>query len=84
MEQASGQYILMTDADSSTRIEELDRLWSALHPTHDIAIGSRYLKAGGSEDIRQPFYRVFIGRLAVHRASRDVWGPSLFEGKGKR
>lgn len=62
IEAASGEYILFTDADNSTPIEELGKLWNAMGNHTDIAIGSRYLRSH-SVKIKQPWYRILIGRL---------------------
>lgn len=62
IEAARGEYILFTDADNSTPIEELGKLWNAMGNHTDIAIGSRYLRSH-SVKIKQPWYRILIGRL---------------------
>lgn len=63
IEAARGQYILFTDADNSTPIEQLHNLLTALQSNKgDIAIGSRYLP-NSSIKIKQPLYRILIGRL---------------------
>lgn len=63
IEKARGEYILFTDADNSTPIEELDKLYSTLQNNgSDIAIGSRYVP-GSALMVRQPYYRVAIGRI---------------------
>lgn len=71
---ANGDFILFTDADNSTPIEELDKLLPFLitpqqlvnnrqSPTYEIAIGSRHLKES-SILIHQPWYRKLLGRFA--------------------
>lgn len=62
VEAAWGKYILMTDADNSTPIEECDHLFAAMKDGADIAIGSRYMKNSHIK-IRQPVMRFIIGRL---------------------
>jgi len=59
--EAKGEYILFTDADNSTPIEELDNFLSQVDE-NTILIGSRYLKESKIE-IKQPMFRVMIGRL---------------------
>ena len=59
---AQGDEILVTDADLSTPIEELDRLQAALDTGVGIAIGSRALRASRVE-ISQPLYRVLMGKV---------------------
>ncbi len=62
VEACHGKYILFTDADNSTRIEEFDKFYPHLKE-HGVVIGSRYLPESLIV-IRQPWYRVFIGRFA--------------------
>jgi dolichyl-phosphate beta-glucosyltransferase len=63
IEKAQGEYILFTDADNSTPIEELDKLYAALQENKsDIAIGSRYMP-GSNLRVRQPYHRILIGRI---------------------
>jgi dolichyl-phosphate beta-glucosyltransferase len=59
---AGGAEILVTDADLSTPIEELDKLRAALHGGADVAIGSRALR-GSRVEVSQPIYRVFMGKV---------------------
>lgn len=61
IEKSRGEYILMADADSSTPIEEYEKLKKKIRNKH-IAIGSRYLK-NSKVKRRQPASRVFIGRI---------------------
>lgn len=58
---AKGDEILVTDADLSTPIEELDKLEAALRDGAGIAIGSRGLRASRVE-VSQPIYRVVMGK----------------------
>lgn len=59
---AQGEYILFTDADNSTPIEELEKFSSKLKDA-DVLIGSRYLKESNVE-VHQPWYRFVIGRIS--------------------
>jgi dolichyl-phosphate beta-glucosyltransferase len=59
---ARGARRLMTDADLSTPIEDLDQLSRALDAGADVAIGSRAL-ATSNVVLRQPWYREGMGRL---------------------
>src|SRR6266568_2532999 len=59
---ARGARRLMTDADLSTPIEELDRLCARMDEGHDVVVGSRALPASRIE-VRQPWYRENMGRL---------------------
>ena len=58
---ATGDEILVTDADLSTPIEELDKLEGALRSGAGIAIGSRALR-GSRVEVSQPLYRVVMGK----------------------
>lgn len=54
-----GEYVLFTDADLSTPIEELERAFLLLDAGHDLVLGSR---AQGVQ-VSQPFYRRAAARL---------------------
>ncbi|TAN32590.1 glycosyltransferase family 2 protein [bacterium] len=58
---ATGAVILVTDADLSTPIEELDKLEAALEAGAGVAIASRALR-GSRVEISQPVYRVLMGK----------------------
>ena len=62
MLQAHGDRRLMTDADLSTPIEELDRLMKKMDEGYDVVIASRALPESNVE-VRQPWYRENSGRL---------------------
>lgn len=59
---ARGDHRLMTDADLSTPIEELDRLLAAQDEGYDVVIGSRALP-GANIEVHQPWYRENMGRV---------------------
>jgi dolichyl-phosphate beta-glucosyltransferase len=59
---ASGDYLLFSDVDLSTPIEEVEKLLAALREPCEVAIGSRALAASQVE-VRQPRYREYMGRL---------------------
>lgn len=56
-----GSFILFTDADNSTPIEEFEKMYSLLD-TYPVVIGSRYIK-GSNVQIKQSQFRILIGRL---------------------
>ncbi len=60
--QANGKYILFSDADLSTPIEELPNLFHWIEKGYDIAIASRAFR-GAKLEVRQPFHREFMGRV---------------------
>lgn len=82
---ARGDYVLFSDADLSTPIEEVEGLVAALEAGHDIAIASRALP-DSQLLVRQPWYRELVGRLgnllvrlvAVHGIADTQCGFKLF------
>ena len=82
---ARGDYILFSDADLSTPIEELDKLMRELRGGSDVAIASRALPESRLL-VRQPWYRELVGRLgnllvrlvAVHGLADTQCGFKLF------
>jgi len=58
---AQGLYVLFSDADLATPIEEVDRLLAFLEDGYDIAIGSR--EGLGAQRINEPWYRHLMGRV---------------------
>jgi len=82
---ARGSRRLMTDADLSTPIEELDRLCARMDEGHDVVIGSRALP-GARIEVRQPWYRentgrffnLFVRALAVPGVTDTQCGFKLF------
>ncbi len=61
VEVATGEQILVTDADLSTPIDELDKLRAALTNGAGVAIASR-ARRGSRVEISQPIYRVLMGK----------------------
>ena len=61
MLEIDAEWLLMSDADLATPIEELDKLWPHVSEATPIAIGSRPLKESELE-VRQPWYREMMGR----------------------
>ncbi len=59
---AEGNFILLTDADLSAPIKEVDKLVSALEGGCDIAIGSRAIREKGC-DVQQSPKRWLAGRI---------------------
>ncbi len=63
VEKAEGEYILFSDADLSTPIEEAEKLLRETEQKNfDIAIASRALKES-QIDVRQPIYRELMGKI---------------------
>jgi dolichyl-phosphate beta-glucosyltransferase len=92
MLEAQGEWTLFSDADLSTPIEELEKLWKAVEQAGaQAAIGSRDLDRS-LIGVRQPLFREFGGRFfnLVIRAITGLpfhdtqCGFKLFEGKVAR
>lgn len=58
--EAEGSYRLFTDADNSTSIDQVEKMWPFLKKGYDIVIGSRDVK-GAVLDPPQPWLRRFMG-----------------------
>jgi dolichyl-phosphate beta-glucosyltransferase len=58
---ARGEYVLFSDADLSTPIEEVEKLLDRLQNGCDIAIASRALPESNIT-VHQPWYREIVGR----------------------
>ena len=59
---SAGRFVLITDADLSSPIKELDKLTKALEEDFDVAIGSRALRSSQC-DVQQTFKRWLTGRI---------------------
>ena len=77
VEAAKGDEILLTDADLSTPIEELEKLQAALQDGAGVAIGSRALRASKVE-VSQPLYRVLMGK-AFNLIVQAVLLPGIWD-----
>ena len=77
VEAAKGDEILLTDADLSTPIEELDKLQAALQDGAGVAIGSRALRDSRVE-VSQPLYRVMMGK-AFNLIVQAVLLPGIWD-----
>ncbi len=62
MTAAVGRYRVFYDADASTPIEELEKLWPRFDDGADVVIGSRSLPESRVE-VRQAWYRESMGRM---------------------
>ncbi|MEA3254637.1 MAG: dolichyl-phosphate beta-glucosyltransferase [Candidatus Altiarchaeota archaeon] len=67
---AKGGYILFSDADLSTPIEEIEKLLKYLEEGYEVTIGSRDLPDSDIR-LRQPFYREFSGKI-FNRIARSI------------
>lgn len=62
MLKAKGEYRLFTDADNSTSIDQIEKMWSCFDQGYDIVIGSRDIK-GAILDPPQPINRRILGNF---------------------
>jgi dolichyl-phosphate beta-glucosyltransferase len=62
MLEARGQFVLFSDADLSTPIEEVERLLHCLQREYDVAIASRALPESDIR-VRQPWWRQTMGKV---------------------
>lgn len=60
MLEAKGDYRLFTDADNSTSIDQIEKMWPEFEKGFDIVIGSREIK-GAILDPPQNLFRRFVG-----------------------
>jgi dolichyl-phosphate beta-glucosyltransferase len=74
---ARGAQILVTDADLSTPIEELEKLRAELDKGAGAAIASRALRASRVE-VSQPIYRVLMGK-AFNLLVQAVLLPGIWD-----
>jgi dolichyl-phosphate beta-glucosyltransferase len=77
MLEAKGDYRLFTDADNSTSIDQIEKMWPEFEKGYDIVIGSRDVK-GAVLDPPQPFLRRFLGEAFGFLTNLIVgtWGIS--------
>jgi dolichyl-phosphate beta-glucosyltransferase len=74
---ARGAEILVTDADLSTPIEEMEKLRAQLKKGAGVAIASRAMK-GSRVEVAQPFYRVLMGK-AFNLLVQAVLLPGIWD-----
>lgn len=74
LQEANGDYRLFTDADNSTSVDQVEKMWPHVDQ-YDVIIGSRDLE-GSVLDPPQPWFREFVGfgfRL-IRKIILDLWG----------
>jgi dolichyl-phosphate beta-glucosyltransferase len=59
---SKGDLILISDADLSTPVEEVEKLLVFHDAGYDIIIGSRAVE-GSRIEVKQPFWRIFMGKV---------------------
>jgi len=76
LSKATGEYRLFTDADNSTSIDQIEKMWPYFEKGFDIVIGSRDIK-GAVLNPPQPWIRNFIlgeGFKLFRKTVIDLWG----------
>lgn len=75
MLKAKGEYRLFMDADNSTSIDQVEKMWPEFDNGFDVVIGSRDVK-GAILDPPQPFQRVLVGNIfnLMVQAIVGLWG----------
>ena len=71
---AQGEYRIFMDADNSTTIDQIEKMWPWFEKGYEIVIGSRSIK-GAILDPPQPFYRRLVGEFFkyVRMIICDLW-----------
>src|SRR3989344_1721245 len=72
---AHGSYVLTTDCDLSTPIEEADKLLTEIKKGADLVIGSRIDESGHDMRDSKPIYRRILGKLFT--SIRSVLTPDI-------
>ncbi len=62
MLEAKGEYRLFTDADNSTSIDQVEKMWAFFQQGYDIVIGSRDIN-GAKIAVPQPWFRRLLGDI---------------------
>ena len=75
MLEAKGEYRLFTDADNSTSIDQVERMWPEFKAGYDIVIGSRDIK-GAKLSVAQSWIRMRIGDIfnLLVQITCGLWG----------
>ncbi|MBI4359337.1 MAG: glycosyltransferase family 2 protein [Candidatus Nealsonbacteria bacterium] len=75
MLQAAGDYRLFMDADNSTTIDQVGKMWPFFEQGYDVVIGSRDV-AGASMEPAQPLFRRLLGEIfnLVVQVVVGLWG----------
>ncbi len=72
---SKGKYRLFMDADNSTSVDQVEKMWPYFKEGYDVVIGSRDVK-GAVLDPPQPLYRRFLGEVFGFLVSLfcGLWG----------
>ena len=74
MMESLGEYRVFTDADNSTSIDQIEKMWPEFEKGYDVVVGSRDIK-GAIFDPPQPPFRIFVGDIfrLLRQIICDVW-----------
>jgi len=72
---AKGKYRLFTDADNSTSIEQVEKMWPEFEKGFEVVIGSRDIE-GANLAVPQPWWRMMIGNAfnLLVQITCGLWG----------
>ena len=75
MLETKGKYRIFTDADNSTPINQVEKMWPWFKEGYDVVIGSRDIK-GANIAVSQPFYRILLGNIfnLIVQVLTGLWG----------
>jgi dolichyl-phosphate beta-glucosyltransferase len=75
MLEVKGEYRLFTDADNSTSIDQVEKIWPELENGFEVVIGSRGIQ-GAVIGVGQPWYRRLMGEMGniVIQVIAGLWG----------
>lgn len=75
MLQAQGEYRLFSDADNSTSIDQVEKMWPEFKNGHEVIIGSRDIK-GAVLPVPQGKMRILLGNTfnLIVQAVAGLWG----------
>ncbi len=71
VKKATGDYVIMMDADCSNRSIEFELLIAGLEAGYDFCFGSRFIQGGGSDDM--PWYRILGNKFFILLVN-TIWG----------
>lgn len=77
MLEASGKYRLFMDADGSTSIDHVEKMWPLVKEGYKVIISSRDPKdaKGASQDVKQPLPKIILGNIGnILIQVFGVWG----------
>ena len=77
MLEAKGEYRIFTDADNSTSIDQIEKMWPQFKAGYDVVIGSRDIK-GAEIAAPQPWWRIILGNIfnlfvQIISGLRGIW-----------